>query len=107
MQNAAESLAMAVVREERRLAAIGYVLRRANCAEDDAFKRREMRGRDRRLREEQTGDQRRKHACAQTHPLKDWSHRRLSVSRADVRFRLFQGSSEPSTRPCGETTLRY
>jgi hypothetical protein len=59
MQNAAEPLAGAVVGDERRLAAICYVLRRANGAEDAALKRRELRGRNRRLREKQAGDYRR------------------------------------------------
>lgn len=81
MQYAAEPLAMAVVGNERRFAAIRNVLRRANGAEDDAFKRSELCDRDRRLREKQTGDHRREKARAQMHPLKDWSHRRLSVPR--------------------------
>lgn len=60
MQNAAGPLAIALMRDERRFAAIGDVLRRANRAEDDAFsKRSQMRDRDRRLREKQTGDHRR------------------------------------------------
>lgn len=59
MQNAAKALTMTVVGDERRLAAIGRVLRRANCAEDDAFKRGKFCDRNRRLREKQTGDHRR------------------------------------------------
>jgi len=90
-------MAMAAVGDGRRVAAVRAVLRRAISAEDDAFaKRCEMRGRDRRLREKQTGDQRRKHARAQLHSLKNWSHRRLSVSKVDVRFRSLARSSKSS-----------
>lgn len=65
MQNAAKPLAMAVVRGERRGAAIRAVLGRANCADDDAFaKRSEMGGRDHRLREKYAGDHRREYARA-------------------------------------------
>ncbi|MGD9656771.1 MAG: hypothetical protein AB7U61_03880 [Methylocystis sp.] len=56
---------MAVKRDQRRLAAVRVVLRRANCAKDDAFaKRRDFYGHYRRLREKHAGGDRREHTRA-------------------------------------------
>ena len=109
MKNAAEPLAGAVVGRRRWRAPGRFDLRRAKkCAENDAAlsERREMRDRDRRLSEKKAGHHRREHARAQTLPLNEWSHRRLSVSRGNVRFRTRERSSNASAAPCGETTRR-
>ena len=107
MQNAAKRLAMAIWRSDRPRAVFCSVLRRADCAEADALSEHsKMCGRDPRLREKNAGDHRREQARGQTYPLKDWSHRRLSVPKSTLGFDRLRGQASRDGPPCGETTLR-
>lgn len=107
MQNTAEPLAMTVMRNERRGAVCRSVLRRADCAEADALSEHSnMCGRDPRLHEKKASDHRREQTRGQTYPLKDWSHRRLSVPTPTLGFDRLRGQASLDAQPCGETTLR-
>ena len=81
VKNATESMAMAFVREKRRLA-VPRILRRADRSESDAFSQRNGAcARARGLHEHKASDERRKNARTLTCPLEDWIHRRLSGSK--------------------------
>jgi hypothetical protein len=41
-----------------------------------------------------------------THPLKDWSHRRLSVPKPTLGFDGLRGQASRGEPLCGETTLQ-
>ncbi|MGD9543233.1 MAG: hypothetical protein AB7F41_05505 [Methylocystis sp.] len=96
MKDAAEPLAVAVGRRQRRRAALRSVLRRANGA-DAVSERNSMRRRDRRLHEQKARDHRREDARAQIYPLEDWSHRRLSVPKPTLGFDRSRGQARDPT----------
>lgn len=81
VKNATESMAVAFIRDKRRLA-VRRILRRTDRSESDAFSQRNgARARARGLHEHKEGDEPRKNARALTCPLENWIHRRLSGSK--------------------------
>lgn len=81
VKNATESMAVAFIRDKRRLA-VHRLLRRTDRSESDAFSQRNgARARARGLHEHKEGDEPRKNARALTCPLENWIHRGLSGSK--------------------------
>ncbi|MBG0798325.1 hypothetical protein IYX23_11660 [Methylocystis sp. L43] len=81
MKNATKSMAVAFIRDKRRLV-VHRILRRADRSESDAFSQRKGAGAcDRGLHQHKQGEERRKNARALTRSLEDWIHRRLSGSK--------------------------